>query len=168
MKNNVKLFVPVLLAFLIGTMTFAFAQTNGGGKSRPGGGDAARGGDGFHFGGLPPHILAQLNLTAAQAEQITALQTAAQTASATYVETIRAAGEQLRTLRESGTFDEAQARAILATRAQASIELDIVRLRTDAAIFNLLTAEQRTLLAELRQRHGGSPRGRRHDAPSQN
>ena len=168
MKKNVKIFVPLILAFIIGSLTFAFAQTGNGGKQRPGG-DAGRrgGGDGFRPGGLPPHILDRLNLTDAQKTQISALQDAARTASQTYFETIRTADEQLRTMVAGGTFNETQARTVLNTKTQALTELEIIRLRTDAAIFNLLTAEQKTLLAQLLAQRpdfpphgGGRPEGR--------
>lgn len=172
MKNNVKIFIPMVLAILIGSLTFAFAQTGGAkaGKSRSGDalgarGDAGapRGGGGPHFAGLPPHLLAQLNLTDAQKTQIAALEDAARTSSQTYFDALRAADEQLRTIAESGTFNETQVRQILNAKAQAQIELEVIRLKTDTAIFNLLTAEQKTLLAQLRQQqpdfppHGGRP-----------
>lgn len=165
MKNNVKLFVPFVLAIIIGSLTFSFAQTGGrAGKTAPDG--TARGGrDGFGPGGgggigIPPHVLSQLNLTDAQKTQITTLQNDARTASQTYFETIKTADTQLQTLVESGTFSEATARQILATKTQAQTELEIIRLKTDAAIYNLLTAEQRTLLAQLKQQRPNFPGGR--------
>ncbi len=170
MRNNVKLFVPVVLAILIGSLIITFAQTRtNAGKS----GSVSNAApppphdDGFHpgGGGIPPQILNQLNLTDAQKTQISALQDAARTASQTYFETIRTADDQLRTLATSGTFNEAQARQILATKTQAEIELEIVRLRTDAAIFNLLTADQKTLFAQLLQQRPEPPRGGRPDMP---
>ncbi len=163
MKNNVKIFIPIVLAILIGSLTFAFAQTNGtkAGKSRPGNDTGAPpprgGGEGFHPGGLPPHLLAQLNLTDAQKTQISTLEGSARTTSQTYFEALRAADEQLRTIAEGGTFNETQVRQILNQKAQAQIELEFIRLKTDQAIFSLLTAEQRTLLAQLRQQHPEFP-----------
>lgn len=167
MKNNVKLFVPFVLAILIGSLTFSFAQTGGkAGRSAPNGAPP-HAGDGFGPGGIgiPPHVLDQLNLTDAQKTQITALQADARTASQTYFETIRTADTQLQTLVESGSFSEATARQILATKTQAQVELEIIRLKADAAIYNLLTAEQRTLLATLKAQHPGPPRGGRPDMP---
>lgn len=168
MRNNVKLFVPVVLAILIGSLIITFAQTrtNAGKSGSISNAAPPPRGDGFHpGGGIPPQILNQLNLTDAQKTQISALQDAARTASQTYFETIRTADDQLRTLATSGTFNEAQARQILATKTQAEIELEIIRLRTDAAIYNLLTAEQKALFVQLQQQmplHGG-----RSDMPPQ-
>lgn len=172
MKNNMKLFVPVVLAILIGSLTFIFAQNGDShtGKSHSGANTGApgRGGDFGFGGGIPPQILNRLNLTDAQRTQISTLESDARTASQTYFETIRTADEQLRALTTSGTFDETQARQILATKTQAQIELEIIHLRGEAAIYNLLTAEQRTLLAQLRQQHFDFPRGGRPDATPQN
>ena len=164
MRNNVKIFVPVILAIIIGSLTFAFSQTGnpnaGKSHSNNNAGAPPNGRDGFHPGGFPPHILDQLNLTDAQKQQIAALETAAQTASQTYFDQIRTADDQLHALITAGTFDEAQARQILNTKAQASVELELIHLRTDAAIYNLLTTEQKTLLTQLlQQRPDFPPRG---------
>lgn len=159
MKNYIKIFVPFTLAILIGSITFAFAQTspNADGKSRtdgrgkrpmpPGGGEM----------GLHPRMLEQINLTDAQKEQITAIQTASRDASKDNFDKVRGYDEQLKTLVEGGSFDEAQARTILSNKAQTMIEHDLVRLRADAAIYKILTAEQKAQLEQLKQQRPEPP-----------
>lgn len=169
MKKHVKIFVPFTLAILIGSLTFAFAQT-----SQPTGGKFKQDGRGERpmpphegKGGLPPRALEQLNLTDAQKEQIAQIQTASRDASKDNFEKVRLFDEQLRTMVEGGTFDEAQARTILSDKAQLTIEHDLARLRSDAAIFKVLTAEQKTQLKQ--QRPEPSQRGGfRPSAPPQN
>lgn len=161
MKNYIKIFVPLTLAILIGSLTFAFAQTspNADGKSRtdgrgkrpmppPGGG----GGMNLH-----PRMLEQLNLTDAQKEQINAIQTASRDVSKDNFDKVRGYDEQLKTLVEGGSFDEAQARTILNAKAQLMVEHDLVRLRTDAAIYKILTAEQKAQLEQLKQQRPEPP-----------
>lgn len=166
MKNYIKIFVPFTLAILLGSLTFAFAQT-----SQPTAGkagfDGGRGGRGM---GLHPRMLEQLNLTDAQKEQIETIQTAAREASKANFDKNRADDEQLRTMVESGAFDEMQTRAILNHKAQAMVENDITRLRSEAAIFKILTAEQKAQLEQLKQQRPEPPQGRgfRPEPPAQN
>ena len=78
MKNYTKLFAPVLLALLIGSLTFVFAQSKddkGFGGKRPPRGEGFGPPPPAGRGGLPPHILEKLNLTDAQKNQIEAFQT---------------------------------------------------------------------------------------------
>lgn len=156
MKSYLKIFTPVLLAIFLGTtLTFVFAQTRGGNAPRTegrGGGSDRRG---FGFGGFNQRLLDQLNLTAEQRAQITALQTTAQTDSEILRDQLEIIREQIRTATENGAFDEAQITALLITRAEIQIQLELIRLRTYATIYNtILTAEQRALLETLRQQHG--------------
>ncbi len=102
-------------------------------------------------GGLHPRMLSRLNLTDAQKEQIRNLHEGARTASEAHMEKARAAQDQLKAVVEAATFDEAAARSLLAVKSQAMIEMDVIRLRTDSAIYNLLTAEQKTQLEKLKQ-----------------
>lgn len=174
MKNYIKIFVPFTLAVLLGSLTFAFAQTtqkNVGKVKTEGRGERPMSPDGGGRGmGLHPRVLEQLNLTDAQKEQITQIQTAARESSKENFDKTRAADEQLRTMVESGTFDEAQARTILNAKAQAMVENDINRLRSDAAIFKILTTEQKAQLEQLKQQRPEPPQGRgfRPEPPAQN
>ncbi|MGC2238937.1 MAG: hypothetical protein WA584_22470 [Pyrinomonadaceae bacterium] len=60
---------------------------------------------------------------------------------------------------ESGNFNEEKARQILSTKWQAQTEMEIIRLRSDAAILNLLTTEQKTQLAGLKEKRPQVPPG---------
>lgn len=159
MKNYIKIFAPVVLAILVGSLTFIFAQTNGGRteKARPNADGEFRpppppGGAGLH-----PGVLEQLNLTAAQKEQIHAIHFNSRDAAQEYFAKVRAADEQLKAIVESGKFDEEKARQILSAKAAAMTGMEIVRLRADAAIYNLLTDEQKTQLASLKEKRPEFP-----------
>ena len=144
-----KIYTPFVVAVLFGSLTLVFGQTTknyGGGKGRP---DAARDGrmmppppgmppmDGFN-----PRVLDQLNLTDAQKTEIGKLMEKSRADSQIYFEKVQVAQEKLKDLIESGAFDEAQARQIIAVKSSAMTEMEIIRLRTDMSIRNLLTAEQ--------------------------
>ena len=177
MRNNTKIFLPMLLAIVIGcSMTFIFGQTDNQTKGQFAGKDGRglrRGGPGEHAeAGIPPFVLDKLNLTDAQKQQIQTLQEAGRAGSKENFDKIRAYDDQLRALVDGGgTFDEAQARQILGNKAQLMTELEITRIKTDIAVRNVLTAEQRAQLETLKgqRRDFGGRRGHHSDdAPPQN
>ena len=158
MKKYLKIFAPMVLVILAGALTIAFAQTKSDGGKRFGGDGFGRGSDGPHGGGgMQPGLLAQLDLTDQQKEQIKTLQESSRTAAQANFEKMKTFQDQLQAATENGSFNEAQVRQILNDRAQVQIELELARLKTDAAVFNLLTAEQKAKLTELRQK---APKGR--------
>lgn len=159
MKSYLKIFMPFAAAILLGSLTFAFAQTKT--ETKPFG-KGGRGG----FGkmpppnGLNPRIFEQLDLTAVQKTQIQSLMENSRNSSQAYFEKLRAFDEQLKGLAESEAFDEAQARQILRSKSDVQIELDLIRLKTDAAVYDLLTAEQIAKINLLKsQRPEFPPRG---------
>ena len=143
MKSKFKIFMPLAIAVLLGSLTFVFGQTtkNAGGKNNAPRGERMMPGmpppDGFN-----PRLLDQLNLTDAQRAEVGKLHEKSRSDSQVYFEKVQVAQEKLKDIVESGTFDEAQARQIIASKTAAMTELEIIRLRTDAGIRNLLTAEQ--------------------------
>ena len=161
MKSYIKVFTPVLLAIVIGSLTFAFAQTKDGGRSFDG--KRPPRGEGFGpppmRGGFPPHVFEKLNLTDAQKQQIETLQTSLRDSGKEFFEKIRTADEQLRTMVESGSFNEENARQIIIAKASAQTELELIRLRTDAAVFGILTVEQKAQLAQLKEERPPFPPG---------
>ena len=175
MKSYLKIFAPFVMAIVVGSLTFVFAQTN---KSDFGGmknGDQRERRmpppDGMRPGaGLPPHILDKLNLTDAQKEQIQTIETASRGASKDNFDKIRSYDEQLRKSIESGAFNEEQARQILNAKAQTIVEMELIRLRSDALIYKILTTEQKAQLLTLKQQRPDFGRGgQRPDMPqSQN
>lgn len=161
MKNHLKIYTPFIVAVLLGSLTFVFGQTtkNYTGKGRP---DAPREGkmpppgmppmDGFN-----PRVLDQLNLTEAQRAEIGKLFDKSRTDSQVYFERVQVAQEKLKDVIENGTFDEAQVRQIVAQKTSAMAEMEIIRLRTDMSIRNLLTAEQIMQADLLKQKRPDFP-----------
>lgn len=140
MKNTIKLFTPFVIAVLLGSLTFVFGQT---GKN-----NFNTSKDVPHAGRMPPRdgfnprILEQLNLSDTQKAQIGKLRDKSRTDSQIYFEKVQVAQEKLKDIIETGVFDEAEARQIIGAKTSAMTELELIRLRTDTAIRNLLTAEQ--------------------------
>jgi Spy/CpxP family protein refolding chaperone len=95
-------------------------------------------------------MLFELNLTAAQLEQVKSLMEAERAAAAPFHEIVRGLHERMRAAVESGAFDEAAVRAIAVEEAAAATELRILGARTQSAIFGLLTDEQKKAMAEAR------------------
>lgn len=99
-------------------------------------------------------LFAHLDLSDTQKEQLKALHEKARTEAQAYAEQLKPLRESLRAAVEGKTFDEAAVRALFAKEAQSMTELQVIRTRTENAAYNLLTAEQKTKLAELREHHG--------------
>jgi protein CpxP len=159
MKNYTKLFVPVFLAILIGSLTFVFAQKKDDANKPPfpGGDRGDRGGMMPPPNGLNPRMLDELNLTAEQKTQVKGLMDKTRSDSEQFFEELKTSDAQLRLLTESGNFNEEKARQILSVKTQAQTEMEIIRLRADAAIYNLLTAEQKTQLAQIKEQRPQMP-----------
>lgn len=159
MKSYLKIFMPFAAAILLGSLTISFAQTKT--ETKPFG-KSGRG----EFGKMPPpngfnpRIFEQIDLTDAQKTQIQTLMENSRTASQAYFEKLRAFDEQLKGLAESEAFDETQVRQILRSKSDVQIEIDLIRLKTDAAVYDLLTAEQIAKINLLKsQRPEFPPRG---------
>lgn len=162
MKNYLKVFLPTGLAILIGSLTFAFAQTTPGKNNqfpRDGRREFGRVPPPFGFapGGISPRALEQLNLTDAQKTGIRTLMENSRTASRVYFEKLQVLDEKIKDTTESEAFDEAQARTLLKTKGEIQLELEIIRLKTDSAIRNLLTAEQIAQLDLMREQRPPRP-----------
>lgn len=99
----------------------------------------------------------RLNLTEAQKQKIESLRERQHADAEQYHEQLQSLHEQMRAIVEAGTFNEAAARSLLAKEAQIEVELKLLRIRTDNAIHNTLTAEQKTKQDDLRrnQRRSG-------------
>lgn len=114
-----------------------------GGKGRHGG----RGGFGL-FGG---RFAEKLNLTDAQKAQIEQIATR-------YHESFKSARQQRRgersggfDLLNGGTFNESAVRAAAQARANARVEMEVMRARMMFEMYNVLTPEQKAQLAAARQ-----------------
>ena len=109
--------------------------------------------------GRPPGLphegfpLRFLDLTDAQKAQIKAIQEAEDAKAEPYQEQLEAAHKALDEAAAKGQFNEAQVRTIAARQAQAMIELTVSKARKDAAIYQVLTPEQRAKLDKFREEH---------------
>lgn len=95
-------------------------------------------------------LVFQVDLAAAQLEQIRELTAAGRQANAALREQLREIGEKMRALIEAESFDESAARDLAAREAALTAELRVSGARTEAAIFHLLTADQKAALKKLR------------------
>lgn len=158
-----KALTPMLLSILVGSLTLLFAQSERGdvGKSpisaKSNAGVPLPGGE--QVRGFPPGLAAQLNLSEQQEQQIDRLRDASQTASEAYFEKVKNADQQLRAMIDSENFNESQARQLVGAKSQAMAELEIIHLRTGAAINNVLSAEQKAKLAEIKSNRPEPPQG---------
>ena len=152
-KVRTRIICGLALLIALGVATAAIAQRRGG-HGGHGGGDSSllsssvegRGGA-FGLG----RFAGLLNLTDAQRTQIVTITTNYLTST----ETLR---DQLEDLRDANplnqvttTFDEAAVRQAAQARAAVQVELEVAYARAQAQVYNVLTAEQRTLLTQLTQ-----------------
>jgi Spy/CpxP family protein refolding chaperone len=141
------------ISLIIGSgllVTMAFAQGRGPGGQGPGG----RG-----PGGPPPPdggrmVLHFLDLTDAQKAQINAIQETEDAKAEAFHEKLREAHAALDAATAKGQFNETQVRTLATTIAQNEIELTVIRARKDAAIYQVLTTEQRAKLDQFHAEHG--------------
>jgi Spy/CpxP family protein refolding chaperone len=99
----------------------------------------------------------ELDPTADQLSQIKTLRETERESSAAYKETVRSVGKELQTAIQADTFDEDAVRVLAQEEATATIELRVIGARTDAAVYKLLTADQKAALAKLSERKGPPP-----------
>ncbi len=90
-----------------------------------------------------------LDLSATQIDQIKALSDQQRSDSQAYQEQMKQVRDNLRAVVGSGTFDENAVRALANAEAKAQIELTVIRVRTEVAVYQLLNADQRTKLMDL-------------------
>lgn len=126
----------------IGTI-FAFAQKSDGGGKRHGRGF------GGHRGGFG--LLAKLNLTDAQKEQVKQIAEASRAKIKPLMESMRTNHQKMETLTANGQFDEAQVQAVAQEQAAISAQLIVEKERTKAQMFQILTAEQKTQAAQMKE-----------------
>jgi periplasmic protein CpxP/Spy len=154
-KMKIMARVLTLALALAAIAMVAFAQ-DAPGQGQPGGRgrgergfnrDGKRGGhDGIGLG----RFARNLNLTDAQKEQMRQIAERHQAATSSLREQLRA---QHRGERGSfdGTFNEAAVRSAAQARANVEVELQVARARMMAELYNVLTPEQKTQLAQERE-----------------
>jgi len=100
--------------------------------------------------GLSGRALDALALTDAQRSEVRAIRDDARAAEEPYQAQLGALTEAVRAQVESGAFDENAVRAAAMDASQGFVELTVARARADAAVYQLLTAEQRARLASMK------------------
>lgn len=110
--------------------------------------------------GLP---LRELNLTEEQKTQIKTIQDQAREDGMAVRDQLRLFAEQRRAIVNANTFNAEAARDLATREASFNIDLNVKRMETENAVYNVLTAEQKVKLAELikNRQAGGPPQGRR-------
>jgi Spy/CpxP family protein refolding chaperone len=109
-------------------------------------------------GGLDQRLLDQLSLTNDQQTQISALLDGQRTDAQPIRNELMEARDAIRAVVEASTYDDGAVVAQAVIVGQATAELTVLRARTEAAIYQLLTIEQRAMLAALRKQMGPPPR----------
>ncbi len=142
-----KLIVAILSIVLVamGAM-FIFAQ-DGSGKSD---GKRGFGKRGHHRGGHGAKMFRGLDLTDEQKAQMKTIRQASKETMKPIREQMKANRQKLQTLSESGTFDEAQVKAIAAQQGSLSAQMIVEKERVKVQMFNILTPEQKTKAAEMK------------------
>ena len=94
-------------------------------------------------------MVQSLDLTSEQLEQVKTLDEAERSSSNPYMEKMREADESIKTIIESGSFGEDAVRKLASDASAAMVEMRVISAKTEAAIYQILTVEQRAKLAKL-------------------
>jgi Spy/CpxP family protein refolding chaperone len=133
------------------------------GMERGPGGHGGHGGNGGHGRGGPGmreqgmSFLRGVQLSEAQQDRVFAIMHAQAPAQRELEKKIRAAHEALRTLGESGQFDEAKASAQAQALGEATAAETLLHVRTHAQMLAVLTPEQREQAAKGRGQRPARP-----------
>ncbi|HEX4424242.1 MAG TPA: Spy/CpxP family protein refolding chaperone [Terriglobales bacterium] len=131
-SNRLKLMTAALGMALVATAAVA--------QEGPRGPHGGFGGPGMEFRGL--------DLTDAQKAQVKQIMSAERPAMKPLMQQEMQNHQQMTALVRGGSFEEAKAQPIAAQEAQIHSQLAVERAKIDAQIYQLLTPEQKTKLAE--------------------
>ncbi len=142
---NFKRITPVVLgAALSLTPLIGLAQ-----------GDDMGGGTGSHRG-MHRHRMHKfgrmLDLTEQQKQQLKEARKAEHERMKPYHDQMAAVRKQIQSEISSGNFNEEKTRSLLAQSAQARTEMELSHARMQAALYNVLTPEQRTKMKEQKEK----------------
>mgnify|MGYP002381544732 CR=1 FL=1 len=156
--SSLKAFtLTVLLTCL--TAGSALAQRPGGVGGPPAGG----GGRPTGAGSFITQLANILELSDAQQAQIKAIQDRADAAAQPYEDRLKPLFEQAHALVEADVFNENALRALYTQISPLELELHVIQARAQSDTYNVLTAEQKAKLADIRkmmqQNGGGRPGG---------
>jgi Spy/CpxP family protein refolding chaperone len=106
------------------------------------------------FGGHMMHFFSDyLDLTDAQQVQVKQILAKDKPALQPLMQQMMQNRQQLRQVIESGTFDEAQARALASQQAQTMTELTVQKARMESDLYQVLTSDQKAKLNKFIDRH---------------
>jgi periplasmic protein CpxP/Spy len=95
------------------------------------------------------HMLKQLDLTSDQQSQVKAIFEKEKPTLQPLMQAMRVNHTAMSTLEASGTFDEAKTRALATQNSQTMVELQVEHARIKSEIMQVLTADQKTKLAQI-------------------
>ena len=104
-----------------------------------------------------------LSLTDAQQAQIKQIMDSEKATAKPLFQQMGQSHQAMRQVVESASFDEAKARAIATQKAQTMIELDVQKAKMESAMFQVLTPDQQSKMAELMNKR--EERFRKHSQP---
>lgn len=162
MKNGNKIKTG-LVAVALAIIGVAGANAQWGPRGQqgmgPGGPGGGFGGPGGGPGGLP---FRELNLTEEQKTKIRTIFESAMDGGDAVREQMHELQDQRRAIVASDVFNAEAARELATREAAIAVTMNVKRMETENAIYNVLTAEQKAKLAELQKnRPAGPPQGRR-------
>lgn len=137
--KKIAIAILALIVLTTGVM-FVFSQKRG-----QRGAERGFGGPGFLLG----KIADEIGLSEEQRSQVKQILEAEKPKAQALMETARETHEQLTKLGTDGTYNEAQVAELAARQAETTRQMIVEKEKTKAAIFALLTAEQRVKAAEL-------------------
>ncbi len=94
-----------------------------------------------------------LDLTQAQQDQVKAIMEKEKPVIQPLMKQLMQAHKDLSSLEDSGTFDEAKVRTLATQNVQTMTELVVQKARIHAELTQILTADQKTKLAQLKAKH---------------
>lgn len=115
-----------------------------------GGRGGGRHGKGMRGGG---QMFRNLDLTDAQKEQMKTIGQSSREKMKPIMEQMKANRDQLQQLTSGGNFDEGSVQALAAQQGTLTAQMIVEKERTKAAMFALLTTEQKAKAAEMKAQH---------------
>jgi protein CpxP len=111
------------------------------------------GGPGRDFGHMLGFFTHALDLTSDQQAQVKAIWEKEKPTLQPLMQQMHQNHANMRALEASGPFDEAKTRALATQQAQTMIELQVQHARIKSEMMQILTADQKTKLAEIEAKH---------------
>ncbi len=149
--NEMKKYTIAFMVFALVAVSTIFAVAQKGGDGQE---DGKRGGHrGHHRGGFG-RMAAKLNLTDEQKAQVTTIMETSRAKTQSLREASKNNRQKVRAATANGQFDEAAVTALAQEQAGISAQLTVEKLRVKSQMFQILTAEQKAQLAQMKAERG--------------